>query len=77
MPLEKLFDIFDRERDGKISKDIFIKSMQGMQLGIAIQDLMEFFNYIDDKNENVINKLQFVDAITFVANKIGGGSKLE
>lgn len=51
--------------------------MQGMELGIAIEDLIEFFNFIDDRNENVISKLQFSDAITFVVNKIGGGSKLE
>lgn len=77
MTIEKVFDVFDKERDGKISKDVFIKCMQGMDLGISIEDLIEFFNYLDDRNENVITKLQFVDGITFVVNKIGGGSKLE
>ena len=77
MTVDKVFDIFDRDRNGKLSKDVFVKCMQGMELGIAIEDLIEFFNYIDDKNENSISKLQFVDAITFVVNKIGGGSKLE
>lgn len=48
-----------------------------MDLGISIEDLIEFFNYLDDKNENIITKLQFVDGITFVVSKIGGGSKLE
>ena len=48
-----------------------------MNLGISIEDLIEFFNYLDDKNENVISKIQFVDGISFVINKIGGGSKLE
>lgn len=48
-----------------------------MNLGIALEDLIEFFNYIDDKNENTVSRLQFVDAVTFVTNKIGGGSKLE
>ncbi len=48
-----------------------------MDLGISIEDLIEFFNYMDDRNENVISKMQFTDAITFVINKIGGGSKLE
>jgi len=77
MTIEKVFDIFDKERDGRISKDLFIKCMQGMNLGISIEDLIEFFNYLDDKNENVISKIQFVDGISFVINKIGGGSKLE
>jgi hypothetical protein len=48
-----------------------------MELGVAIEDLVEFFNFVDDRNENAITKLQFVDSITFVTNKIGGGSKLE
>lgn len=77
MSLDKLFDFFDRERDGRINKDVFIKCLQGMEIGISIEDLIKFFNYMDDKNENVINKMQFTDAITFVINKIGGGSKLE
>ena len=77
LTIEKLFDIFDRDRDGALSKDVFIKSLQGMELGISFEDLIEFFNFVDDRNENVISKLQFTDAITFVVNKIGGGSKLE
>jgi hypothetical protein len=51
--------------------------MQGMELGIASEDLVEFFNFIDEKNENKISKLQFVDSVNFVVTKIGGGSKLE
>jgi hypothetical protein len=51
--------------------------MQGMELGIASEDLVEFFNFIDEKSENRITKLQFVDSINFVVTKIGGGSKLE
>ena len=51
--------------------------MQGMELGIAIEDLNEFYNFIDDRNENVVTKLQFVDSVTFVVSKIGGGGKLE
>lgn len=54
-----------------------MKCIQGMELGLAIEDLIEFFNYLDDKNENKISKLQFVDGITYITNKIGGGSKLE
>jgi hypothetical protein len=34
-----------------------MKCMQGIELGIATEDLIEFFNYIDDKNENIITKL--------------------
>lgn len=57
LTIEKVFDIFDRDRNGLIGKDTFIKCMQGMELGIAIEDLIEFFNLIDDKNENQISKL--------------------
>ncbi len=75
--LQQLFDVFDTDRRGTLTKDTFLKCIQGMELGIAIEDLVEFFNFIDDKNENVITKLQFVDSITFVSTKIGGASKLE
>jgi len=51
--------------------------MQGMELGVAGEDLIEFFNFIDEKNDNVIRKLQFVDSVNYVVSKIGGGSKLE
>lgn len=74
---EQIFDIFDMDRNGVIPKDGFLKCMQGMELGIASEDLTEFFNFIDDRNQNSISKLQFVDSVTFVATKIGGGSKLE
>ena len=74
---EQIFDLFDTERKGKIPKESFLKCMQGMELGVAIEDLVEFFNFIDERNENVITKLQFVDSVTYVANRIGGGSKFE
>ena len=75
--MDKVFDIFDKEATGVIGKDAFVKCMQGMELGLAIEDLIEFFNFIDERNENTVCKLQFVDAVTFVVNKIGGGSRLE
>ncbi len=51
--------------------------MQGMELGIAGEDLIEFFNFVDDKNENMIKKLQFNDSISYVNSRIGGGGRLE
>jgi hypothetical protein len=60
-----------------MQKEIFLKCMQGMELGISIEDLTEFFNYLDDKSQNIISKIQFVDGVSFVTSKLGGGSKLE
>lgn len=67
---EKIFDLFDTERRGLLSKDHFLKSMQGMELGVAVEDMVEFFNFIDDRSENSITKLQFVDSVTFVNTKL-------
>ena len=53
----EIFDIFDLEGRGKLKKDAFIKCIQGMELGIAGEDLIEFFNFIDEKGENIIKKL--------------------
>lgn len=57
LTIEKTFDVFDKNKDGHITKTVFMKCIQGMELGIAIEDLLEFFNYIDDRNENVITKI--------------------
>jgi hypothetical protein len=56
-----------------VTKDTFVKCVQGMELGVAGEDIIEFFNFIDDKNENVIKKLQFNDSISYVNSRIGGG----
>ena len=77
MSFAQIFSVFDVEGKGQVTKDVFLKCMQGMELGIAIEDLVEFFNFIDDKSDNVVSKLQFVDSITFVVTKIGGGSKID
>lgn len=57
LTLEKCFNIFDREKQGQLRKEEFLKCIQGMQMGTSIEDIIEFFNYIDDRSENVINKL--------------------
>ena len=50
LSFEQIFNIYDTDRKGHISKDTFLKCIQGMELAIAIEDLNEFFNFIDDKN---------------------------
>lgn len=49
---EQIFNTFDMEHTGILSKENFLKCIQGMELGIAIEDIVEFFNFIDDKSEN-------------------------
>jgi Ca2+-binding EF-hand superfamily protein len=44
---------------------------------MALEDLLELFNYMGEGSGNAISKVQFVDALTFVTNKLGGGSLLE
>jgi hypothetical protein len=41
---------------------------------MALEDLLELFNYIDVNNTNSINKVNFVDTLTFVTNKLGGSA---
>ena len=56
MTIDKVFDIFDRDRNGKLSKDVFVKCMQGMELGIAIEDLI-------DPRETRPYLCQFIDSM--------------
>ena len=82
LTFEKLFSIFDgssgpRDQQGLLTKEKFLTCVQGLGLDMALEDLMELFNYMDDKSTNTLGKVQFVDALTFVTNKLGGSSFLE
>ncbi len=79
LTVEQVYNIFEGtgSRKGSLTKDNFVKCMQGMELGISGEDLIEFFNFMDDKNENSIKKLQFNDSISYVNSRIGGGGRLD
>ena len=62
---------------GLLTKENFLVCAQGLELDIAVEDLMELFNYMDDKKQNAVSKVQFVDALTYVTSKLGGQSFLE
>ncbi len=55
-----------------MSKADFLICIQGLELEIAVEDIMELFNYMDDKGNNSVSKLQFVDALTYITSKLGG-----
>ena len=60
-----------------LTKQNFLICAQGLELDIAVEDLMELFNYMDEKKSNTVSKVQFVDALTYVTSKLGGQSFLE
>lgn len=51
--------------------------MQGMNLGCAVEDIIELFNYMDDQHLNRVSKDGFVNAMTYINQKMGGPSVLE
>ena len=55
-----------------IERDEFFLCAEGLQIGIKIEDLKELFKMIDEKNIQKVNKVQFVDTLTFITNKLGG-----
>lgn len=55
-----------------ISRDEFFLCSEGLQLGISIEDLKELFKMIDENSILKISKVQFVDTLTFITNKLGG-----
>jgi len=78
LTFEQLFSIFDGGAGkGTLSKENFLTCAQGLELDIAVEDLMELFNYMDERSANAVSKVQLVDALTFVTNKLGGQSFLE
>ena len=74
---EQLFDLYDGTRTGRLSQEDFSVCAQGLQADIAVEDLKELFNYVDTQQVNYVTKLQFVDALTFVTNKLGGQGALD
>lgn len=47
---EELFRLLDAERKDYIGKEQFMICMQGINLGCAVEDIIELFNYMDDTN---------------------------
>lgn len=70
--LREMFDIFDRDSNGVIDQKSMMRCLQGLQLQVPIEDLTEFYNYLDRGSDGKVSKDQFVDAITFVTSKVGG-----
>lgn len=45
--------------------------VQGLELDIPVEDLMELFNHMDSKHENKVSKVQFVDGLNHVTKQFG------
>lgn len=45
-----MYKIFDAEQKGYFTKEQFMMCLQGMNLGCAVEDTIELFNYMDDQN---------------------------
>jgi Ca2+-binding EF-hand superfamily protein len=46
---ERLFAIFDGHKKRQLTKEQFVLCAQGMQLAISPEDIVELFNFMDDK----------------------------
>ena len=78
LTFEQLFSIFaGAGTAATLSKEQFLTCVQGLELEIALEDLMELFNYMDTSSANRLSKVQFVDALTYVTSKLGGTGFLE
>jgi len=52
-------------------------AVQGLELDIPVEDLMELFNHMDSKHENKVSKVQFVDALTHVTKQFGSSMEAQ
>jgi|LauGreDrversion4_2_1035121.scaffolds.fasta_scaffold04600_3 hypothetical protein len=43
-----------------------------MNLGIALEDITEMFNYIDTDMSSTVSMTEFVEAVEYVNRKMGG-----
>lgn len=51
--------------------------VQGLELDIPVEDLMELFNHMDAKNDNKVSKVQFVDALNYVTKQFSGSMEAQ
>ena len=80
LTFDQLYNLFKGEENIKsgnthpstMTRDEFFLCCEGLQLGISIEDLKELFKMIDEKQILKISKVQFVDTLTFITNKLGG-----
>jgi Ca2+-binding EF-hand superfamily protein len=73
----KFFKILDPDGSGDIAKPEFMAAMQGMELNLTLEEILELFNFMDDKQVNRVTEQQFVDSASFLLNKLGGPTLLE
>jgi Ca2+-binding EF-hand superfamily protein len=52
--MHQLFNVFDPDRSGDISKQEFILNTQGMNINLTLEEILELFNFIDEKDANRI-----------------------
>jgi Ca2+-binding EF-hand superfamily protein len=57
--MTQLFDVFDCDRSGDVSKQEFIMNVQGMNINLTLEEILELFNFIDEKDANRITTTQF------------------
>jgi hypothetical protein len=53
---DQLFKMLDAEQKGYFNKEQFLVCTVGMNLPVAVEDLSELFNDMDDQNINRVNK---------------------
>jgi Ca2+-binding EF-hand superfamily protein len=61
-----MFGVFDPDQSGDITKAEFMMNIQGMEMTLSLEDILELFNFMDDKSINRITRTQFVDSMTFL-----------
>jgi Ca2+-binding EF-hand superfamily protein len=72
-----MFNVFDPDRSGDISKQEFILNVQGMNINLTLEEILELFNFIDEKDANRITITQFKDSMSYLMAKMGGQNLLE
>jgi tryptophan synthase beta subunit len=48
-----------------------------MELNLTVDEILELFNFMDDKHINLVTQNQFVDTMNSLMTKMGGAGALE
>ena len=62
---ERLFDYYDKDKDGYIDEDAFLHIMEKFTKSEQGEVFQELFNICDLKSDNVIDKQEFTQTVIF------------
>ena len=77
MQFTKESDFEVEQKGNTVAQSSFVKCFIGMNLGLAVEDIVDLFNYIDTSMNGQITMKEFSEAMEHVNKRMGGQAQEE